>query len=351
MNATHLKVFQSSVRNPRLGILIAFLWVAFPAIGEAKTKVKVEETKLVWPSPPGEPRISYVQSIYRPADAGVKASAFARFGHWLTGSEKGDEPLLKPFGLGLDENDNLCLTDTGANAVCYLDRAKNKWKRWNKIDKLRFASPVAVSKRNGIFFVADSALRSVIGFNENGKLLFQATNKLERPSGIAVASNRFLVTDSKRHCVVAFDLSGRYLSEFGKRGTAGGEFNFPTHISLDAAGNIYVTDSMNSRVQVFDNEGHFKKVVGSIGNSSGHFSRPKGVAADSFGHTYVVDGLFDNVQIFSSEGRLLLNFGEAGGNKGEFWLPNGIVISRRNEIFIADSYNHRLQVFKYVGGL
>jgi hypothetical protein len=72
---------------------------------------------LVWPAPPEVARVGYVQTILRPADIGMKFSAFTRFGHWITGSEKGNEPFLKPFGLALDENENICLTDTGANAV------------------------------------------------------------------------------------------------------------------------------------------------------------------------------------------------------------------------------------------
>ncbi len=313
-------------------------------------KVKSEQPKLIWPGAPNEPRISYIKTITRPADAGIKGSAWRRFGHWLTGSEKGDEPLQKPFGLALDEKDNLCLTDTGANAVCYFDRSRMKWKRWDKIEKIRFSSPVAVAKRKDIFFVADSALQTVIAFNETGKLLFQVTNKLERPSGLAASTDRLFVADAKRHAVIIFDLKGRYVEEFGKRGTANGEFNFPTHIALDGKGNLYVTDSINSRVQVFDGEGKFKRTFGGIGNSTGQFSRPKGVAVDSFGHVYVVDGMFDNVQIFDGAGRFLLTVGQAGSNKGEFWLPNAIVISRGNEIFVADSYNHRLQQLEYVGG-
>src|SRR5882762_5906089 len=66
---------------------------------------------LVWPAPPEAARISYVQSVLRPSDIGIKFSPFTRFGHWITGSEKGNEPLLKPFGLALDENDDICLTE------------------------------------------------------------------------------------------------------------------------------------------------------------------------------------------------------------------------------------------------
>ena len=335
----------------KLGVFVLFLFCVCAVDGASKAKIGGTKSKLVWPPAPNEPRITYVQSIVSPRDAGIKPAAFVRFGRWLTGSKKGDEPLLKPFAVAFDEKDNLCVTDTGANAVCYFDRARTKWKRWEKVGKIRFSSPVAIAKRSDLFFVADSALKSVVAFNESERVLFQITNQLERPSGLAATSDRLFVVDSKRHCVVVFDLKGRYVSEFGKRGVGDGEFNFPTHIAVDAKGDLFITDSMNSRVQIFDSKGHFKKRIGSIGNSSGQFSRPKGVAVDSFGHIYVVDGMFDNVQIFSKVGRFLLTVGEAGTNPGEFWLPNGIAISQRNEIFIADAYNHRLQLFKYVGGL
>jgi DNA-binding beta-propeller fold protein YncE len=304
---------------------------------------------LVWPAPPDPARISYVQSISRPTDLGVKQSVFTRFGHWISGSEKGNESLIKPFGLGLDERDNLCLTDTGANTVCYFDSEKKKWWSWGQIGSLRFTSPVAVVKSQGTFYVADSALASVLAFNESGKLIVRITNHLERPSGLAITGGQLFVADSARHCIVVFDLHGNLQREFGRRGSGPGQFNFPTHLALGPKGNLLVTDSMNGRVQVLDTQGAYSGEIGKIGDSAGQFSRPKGVAVDSQDRAYVVDGLFDNVQLFDPEGRLLLNVGEAGSRPGEFWLPNGIAVRRNGEILVADSYNHRIQIFKYVG--
>ncbi|HWQ90782.1 MAG TPA: 6-bladed beta-propeller [Clostridia bacterium] len=305
----------------------------------------------VWPEPPEPARIAFAKSIFRPADLGIKRSGFTRLGQWLTGSEKGNEPLVKPFGIALDENDNLCLTDTGANAVCFYDAARKKWSRWDRIGKLRFASPVGVAKRNGIFYVADSTLGSLVAFTDTGKLVFQVTNHLARPTGVTIAQGKLFVADSQRHCVVSFALNGEYLGEFGKRGIKPGEFNFPTHINADATGRLMVTDSMNSRVQVLDANGTCLLAFGQVGDSPGSFSRPKGVAGDSIGNYYVVDSMFDNVQIFNAAGRLLLAFGSAGSAAGEFWLPNGIAIDRKNQIYVADSYNRRIQVFNYVGPL
>jgi DNA-binding beta-propeller fold protein YncE len=334
--------------NLAFGALV-LLFVAGCAAPQRVPPESATIAPLVWPSPPDAPRIAFVRSILRPADLGIKFSAFSRFGRWLTGSQKGNELLIKPFGIALDENDNLCLTDTGANSVSFYDRGKKKWRSWDRIGAIRFSSPVAIAKANQTIYVADSALAAIMVFDEEGQLWAQITNHLERPSGLAILNQRLFVTDSQRHCVVIFDLNGTYQSEFGGRGTGPGQFNFPTHIAAGPEGKLLVTDSMNSRVQLLDSEGHSKGEIGSIGDSPGHFTRPKGVAVDSFAHVFVVDAVFDNIQIFDPSGTLLLNFGQAGSQPGSFWLPNGIAISRANEIFVTDSYNQRVQVFKYIG--
>ena len=309
----------------------------------------VPERGPVWPPPPAEPCIVYLKSITGPADLGIKPPALSRFANWITGGSHGASSLQKPFGLAIDDAGNLLLTDMGANAVCCLDQAGKKWLRWEQAGKIRFASPVAVARHRNTVFVADSVLGRVVALDLKGKLLFQITRELERPSGLAIFGDKLYVADSQRHQIVVCNLRGEFLSKFGHRGTAPGEFNFPTHLAVDAAGRLFVTDSMNCRVQVFTPSGEFQRIIGSPGDGPGAFSRPKGVAVDRYGHIYVVDALFDNVQIFDDQGRLLLHWGETGGDPGQFWLPNGIAISGDNDIYVADSYNHRIQVFKYTG--
>ena len=307
------------------------------------------EMARVWPAPPEPARVVYLQSIRSPVDAGARLPALKRAANWVTGANDGNEKLAKPFGIALDDQGNLCLTDTGANLVCYYDQAKHRWHSWNRIGGLRFASPVAVAKKGDTLFVADSALAAVVAFHTDGKLLFRIDRSPGRPAGVAVLGERLFVADVLRHEIAVFDLQGNPVSRFGRRGTGPGEFNFPTHVSADGAGHLLVTDSMNSRVQVFDAAGRFQGQIGGPGDGPGYFGRPKGAAVDTFGHVYVVDALFDNIQIFSLDGHLLLKLGEAGQTAGSFWMPNGIAIGRDNRIFVADSYNHRVQVFKYIG--
>jgi len=303
----------------------------------------------VWPPAPEPPRIAWLQTISMPKDLGVKISGWSRFAKWITGQSKVTDQLNKPFGIAVDDADNLCLTDTGEACVCFFDLAHKKFQRWEKAGKLPFLSPVAVAKKKEKFFVADSGRGEVVVFNDKGKLLLEIKTELTRPSGLAISGEKLFVADAAAHCVVVFDLSGKFLFKFGRRGEKPGEFNFPTHVAADARGNIFITDSMNCRVEIFDTDGHFKNSIGGIGQTSGHFSRPKGVAADSFGHVYAIDALFDNLQIFDPAGNFLLDVGAGGSGTGEFWLPNGIAISRENRIYVADSYNHRVEVFEYIG--
>jgi sugar lactone lactonase YvrE len=329
--------------------------VGFPAIlaGCARMHSPAPITQAsparVWPAPPETPRIAYVQSFSTPADFGVKASALTRFGHWITGSGNTSDALRKPFGIALDENENLCLTDTGANAVCYYEQKSRKWRQWSKVGQVRFLSPVAIAKRNGTFFVADSTLGKIVAFAEDGKLSFQITNHLERPCAVAILGERLFVADSLRHCICIFDLHGQFQKQFGARGLGKGQFNFPTHLAVNQAGALYVTDSLNSRVQIFSAEGDYQGEIGKLGDAPGHFGRPKGIAVDNGGRIYALDAAFDNLQIFDRDGHLLLALGETGSQPGQFWLANGIAITRENKIFVADSYNRRIQTFRDVG--
>jgi DNA-binding beta-propeller fold protein YncE len=304
----------------------------------------------VWPSPPDEPRIAYVGSYSSPRDIGQSESLLTRAGHWLTGETGENLALRKPFGLALDEEGNLCVTDTGAKTVCLIDLKNKKWLRYRSAGKTPFEMPVAVAKRNGMVYVADSSLGKILAFRVDGKASFAITNALSHPTGLAISGDRLAVVDSQAHAVFIFDLTGKFLFSFGQRGTGDGEFNYPTHVSADGQGRWLVTDSLNCRVQVFSADGKFLSQFGGNSDTPGHFARPKGLAADSAGRIYVADTLFDNFQIFDPQGRLLLAVGSGGGGAaGSFDLPAGVAISADNKIYVADSLNRRIQIFQYIG--
>jgi DNA-binding beta-propeller fold protein YncE len=316
--------------------------------------VRSETTKtnaLVWPPPPAEPRLAYAGELRGPADIGARPAVWKRLFRFVTGEGTETEDLEKPFGLSADAVGNLVVTDTDRNEVCALSLARKKWQRWHAVNGVAFAAPVAAVRNAEMIYVADSALNGVFAFSDDGKKSFVITNDLGRPVGLALRGDRLYVTDCAKHQVLVCNLRGNLLFKFGQRGRGPGEFNFPTHVTVDGQGRIYVTDSLNCRVQVFDAVGKFLRTFGSAGDGPGHFTRPKGVAVDTFGHVYVVDAAFNNVQVFNDQGRLLLDWGVAGAGAGQFALPNAIAIDVQNKIYVADAYNHRIQIFRYLGNL
>ena len=50
---------------------------------------------------------------------------------------------------------------------------------------------------------------------------------------------------------------GKFLLQWGGRGTGPGEFGLPHDLVVDAKGLVYVTDCDNQRVQVFEPNGTF----------------------------------------------------------------------------------------------
>jgi sugar lactone lactonase YvrE len=111
---------------------------------------------------------------------------------------------------------------------------------------------------------------------------FQAPNDvLTLPNGdILVAEGHSDAAPS--HRIVRFDRSGKYLGEFGKKGSGPGEFIQPHALALAPDGTLVVGDRSNNRVQILTTDGKFLREFHS-------FSRPSGVAVDRNGMLYVAD--------------------------------------------------------------
>ena len=142
------------------------------------------------------------------------------------------------------------------------------------------------------------------------------------------------------------DLQGHVQRQIGGPGSGPGEFNFPTELVL-FGNDLLVVDAMNFRVQILDRQGRFLAQFGARGSGIGSLYRPKGISVDSEGNIYLVDALLETVQVFGRDGTLLYTFGRTGGGPGELQLPSGLWIDASDRIYLADSYNQRVQVFQF----
>ena len=61
-----------------------------------------------------------------------------------------------------------------------------------------------------------------------------------------------MVCDENNHRIQVFELNGKFLGKFGKKGGNLGEFNNPTALAVLRNGHIVVSDSVNNRIQIME---------------------------------------------------------------------------------------------------
>ena len=329
--------------HPIIYALIAILLVACAPSPEKKV------WDIIWPLPPDEPRIKYVGMLQSSSDVEEPSGLLEAF----LGEADNESVLIKPYGVAVDKDGRVYVTDIGR--VFVFDK---------KNQKLSFIGdgsgagtlrrPIAITiSQDGRVYVSDIVSDRVFVYNSEGKFMTAIGHQgeFERPTGLAIDEKRrrLYVSDTKKHNIRAYSLDDEsLLLTIGERGSGVGEFNFPTDIAVDSTGNLYVVDTGNFRVQVFDPDGKYIKSMGRIGDTPGSFARPKGIAIDSEDHIYVVDAAFDNFQIFNKEGNLLLFVGETGVMPGKFSGPRDIFIDDKDRIYVVEQFTRRVQVLQYL---
>ena len=61
-----------------------------------------------------------------------------------------------------------------------------------------------------------------------------------------------MVCDTLNHRIQVFDLSGKFVTKFGTKGSGIGEFDQPVSPAALSDGKIVVADLNNSRIQIFE---------------------------------------------------------------------------------------------------
>jgi DNA-binding beta-propeller fold protein YncE len=134
--------------------------------------------------------------------------------------------------------------------------------------------------RQGSIWVVDATGHVIYKLNQDGKEVMRLGTKgtagtgrdtFNLPTDIAFASNGdMFVTDGYGSArVVKFTREGKYVLEWGTRGTGPGEFMLPHNLVIDPQDKVYVTDRDNQRIQVFDVNGKFLSEWKETGGVSG----------------------------------------------------------------------------------
>ena len=156
--------------------------------------------------------------------------------------------------------------------------------------------------RDGNVWVTDAMMEAgkkgnqVFKFSPDGKLLMTlgkagvagaGNDVFSGPADVAIASNGdIFVADGHMegpvNRIVRFSKDGRFITAWGTRGSAPGQFNLPHSIAIDSRGRIFVADRTNKRIHIFDLDVRFLEQLK-------QFGRPSGVFIDRNDTIYVAD--------------------------------------------------------------
>jgi DNA-binding beta-propeller fold protein YncE len=173
------------------------------------------------------------------------------------------------------------------------------------------------------------------------------------PSRVAVASDGTVyIADQYAHTVWVFNGdSSQLLYQFGSRGSAPGQFNFPRGIALDASSpqRLFVMDSGNERVQVFAVSAASATLLyafGSNGQGLGQFhgENTRGLAIDTTdGWVFVSDIGANTVHKFDLAGNWLQNIGHL--DRSTFPSPPGAFTQGGREVTVTTGTDSRPQLW------
>ena len=128
------------------------------------------------------------------------------------------------------------------------------------------------------------------------------------------------VVDAPGHVIYRLDRDGKETMRLGTKGVAGTDarhFNLPTDVAFAPNGDLYVTDGYASaRVVRFARDGRFLLQWGRRGTGQGEFGLPHNLVVDNQGRVYVTDRDNQRIEVFDSEGKFLGQWSRTGGVSG-----------------------------------
>jgi len=197
---------------------------------------------------------------------------FDSLGHLLKSFGAG--LMVQPHGIAVDKEGNVWVTDAqGANGIGH---QVFKFSPGGKVllilgkagvagdgpDTFNQPTDVAIAP-NGDIFVTDGHV--FVQTKPNGEL-FVPDSPNPNPNAR----------------VVKFSKDGKFVSTWGSKGAAPGQFDGPHGLAFDSRGRLFVADRTNNRIEIFDQNGKLLAVWK-------QFGRPSGLFIDGHDDLYVTD--------------------------------------------------------------
>jgi hypothetical protein len=287
----------------------------------------------------------YNQTIRKMTPAGVVTTLAGLAG--VTGSQNGTGSAARfnyPWGVAVDTNGNVYVGDQGSETI------------------RKVTSAGVVTTLAGMADVAGSA----DGTGSNARFNNPAGVAVDSAGNVYVAD---YVNETIRKVTpagVVTTLAGLA----GNAGSADGagsaaRFNDPTGMAVDLAGNVYVSDRGNNTIRKVTLVGASWEVTTLAGlagvtgsadgtNSAAQFNLPSSLTVDLAGNVYVADTWNNTIRKVTPVGTNWVVTTVAGlagwtgsadgtGSAAWFWSPYGVVVDGTGNLYVADGSNNTIR--------
>jgi streptogramin lyase len=247
----------------------------------------------------------------------------------------GEGLLIFPHGIFIDKDDNVWVTD-GQDDAPLPQRGEGGGGRGG--GRARGEAPTGpIGPRPGA-----TKGSQVYKFSPDGKVLLTlgkpggaaSPDYFYQPNDVLVAPNGDIFVSeghgAGNNRVLKFDKSGKFIKEWGKLGTAPGEFDQPHALAMDSRGRLFVGDRNNNRIQIFDQNGTF------IAEWK-QFSRPSGLFIDKNDNLYVADSESESVSQNHNGWKRGIRVGSAKDGSIKYFIPDPETRSRAADNFTGTS--------------
>ncbi|MBV7328787.1 6-bladed beta-propeller [Chloroflexi bacterium TSY] len=309
--------------------------------------------------------------------------------------------LDKPYGIAIDQQDNVYIADTGNHRIVKFTSAGRYVTEWgNEGDlpdgininnwfgaQLDAPMDIVFDDANNLY-VSDSANHRIVKFSNTGMLLGtwgaagSGIDQLTRPVGLTYQDDILYIVDQGNRRIQRLKSDGQFMDPWPLTVEGQSKIKF-VDMALDQNGNAYATKQGANTVIKLDRNGtqldhewaffsngsprfsgpagigihddgsifivnrlgaHMLKFdtdggqfPGGYWGHEGRLNAPSDVATDASGNFYVVDQANHRILKFSSSGESLGSWGGQGTDAGRFNSPSGIVIDHANNIYVSDA--------------
>lgn len=293
----------------------------------------------------------------------VNASGATNFLLKWGGMGTGESQFYSLFGVAVDSAENVYATDRDNNRVQKFTSTGTLLGWWGRGSLTTGWHGAGSPETQGFSGTGEGEFISALGISVD-------------------ASDNVYVADATNNRIQKFDSTGGFLGWLGYDGTStgwhspgsfqtgvfglgDGQFNYPSDVDTDSAGNIFVIDQRSYRVQKFDSSGTFlgwwgrgtvttgwhapgSGETGVPGTADGQFqdyygSGPTSLTVDLSGNVYVADTFNRRIQKFTNNGVFIMKWGTWGDEDGQFQFPYGLDVDFAGNVYVADLNNCRVQ--------